>query len=291
MPDGTTRRRVLAGASSLALSAIAGCGWIERDERRSFERAVDAGAAESLAIESDTGDVTVRGHDGDAVHVHGEKHAASEDAIDALSLTTQREDDRLVLRTERGDGPDPLGWWRAPTLDLEVQVPTGLRVGRAATDAGDLEVQHVTGPLAVAADAGDVYVANVEGRVEASAKTGDVTIRNVGGEISATVDTGDVSVDGAIDAVQTDTGQIEATVRALAADPSIRADSGDVSLAVASSLDVTVAAEIDAGDLDVQDDDLEVGEAGGVKRIVLGNGARRLVVSVDAGDVSITALH
>lgn len=291
MTDGTTRRRVLAGASSLALPTIAGCSWIERDERTTFEQSVEVGSAESLAIESDTGDVTVRRHDGGAVRVHGEKLAASEDAIDAVTLAVAHEDGRLRLRTEREDGPEPLGWWRTPTLDLNVRVPAGLRVERAATDVGDLDVQHVTGPLAATADAGDVYVANVEGSVEASADTGDVTVRDVAGAISGTVDTGDVQVDGAIDAVEADTGEIAATVRGLAPEPSIRADTGDVALAVARSLDVTVTADIDLGDIEVRDDELVTEDDGDAARVVLGEGSRRLDVAVDAGDVSITTLE
>jgi hypothetical protein len=290
MTDGTTRRRVLAGASSLALPAFAGCGWTDRDERTTFERPIDVGAAGSLAIESGTGDVTVRRHDGDAVRVRGEKIAASDDAIDAVTLAVEREDERLRLRTERDEGPDPLGWWRTPKLHVEVAVPDGLRVERTATDGGDLAVQDVTGPLAAAADAGDVYVANVDGAVEASADAGDVTVRDVAGAISATADTGDVRVDGQIDAVETDTGEITATIRGLAADPSIRTDTGDVALAVARRLDVTVTAEIDLGDLEVRDE-LVTEDDGDAARVVLGDGSRRLAVSVDAGDVSITTLE
>lgn len=308
MTDGPTRRRVLAGACSVALPAIAGCGWLERDERTTFERSVDAESAGSLAIESDTGAVTVRRHDGDAVRVRGEKLAASEDAIDAVTLSTEQEADRLRLRTGREDGPDPLGWWRTPKLHLDVAVPDGLHLERTVTDDGDLDVQHVTGPLAATADAGDVtvrdvdghveastdtgdvYVASVDGRVEASADTGDVTVRDVDGAIVAAADTGDVTVDGEIDAVETDTGEVSATVRGLASDPSIGTDTGDVALAVASSLDVTVTTEIDAGDLDVRDDELEAEDAGDATRVVLGDGSHRLAVTVDAGDVSITTL-
>lgn len=290
MTDGTTRRRVLAGACSVALPAIAGCGWLERDERATLERSVNAGSAGSLVIESETGDVTVRRHDGDAIRVRGEKRAASEDAIDALSLSTERDGDRLFVRTERDGGPDPLGWWRTPTLHLDVAVPAGLHVERATADDGDLDVQHVTGPLAATADTGDVYVANVEGSVEATADTGDVTVRDVAGAIFATVDTGDVRVDGEIDTVETDTGEISATVRGLTSGPSIRADTGDVALAVVNSLDVTVTADVDTGDVDVRDDELETDDDGSATRVVLGDGSRRLDVTVAAGDVSITTL-
>ncbi|AGN01430.1 hypothetical protein L593_07425 [Salinarchaeum sp. Harcht-Bsk1] len=291
MVPSTTRRRALAGACSAALAAVAGCSLVDRDEQATVSQSVDASDVDSVAVDSDTGDLAVRGHDGDEIRIHGEKVAASEDGIDALSVTQRRDGDRLVIGTELGDAPELTGWLRTPTLDLRIEVPAGVALDRATTETGDLDVEDVTGSVLASADVGDVYVANVDGAVDARNGTGDVTVRDVTGPIAARTDTGDVSADGEIERLATETGAVRATVRGLAGEPEIRGTAGDVSLAIARSLDVTISASVDAGEVTVHGDGLDtVREAADSTRIVLGDGSRRLEVDVDTGDCSITTL-
>jgi len=291
MVPSSTRRRALAGACSAALAAVAGCSLVDRDERATVSRSVDASGVDSVAVVSDTGHLTVRGHDGEDVRLYGEKTAGSEDGIDALSLSHRRDGDRLVVSTERGDGPELTGWLRTPNLHLTVDVPADVAVERTTTETGDLEVRQVAGSVLARAEVGDLYVANVEGSVDARNATGDVTVRDVTGPIAARTETGDVSADGVIERLATETGEIMATIRGLGGDAMIQDDAGDVSLAIANSLDVTIAASVDAGELNVHGDGLATArEAANSMRIVVGDGTQRLEIDVDTGDCSITTL-
>ncbi|GAB3689669.1 hypothetical protein GCM10028857_25270 [Salinarchaeum chitinilyticum] len=283
-----SRRRVLAGSGVLAVSLTAGCGWIERDEHETIERQYDA-SVETVAIEHEVGSVAVTS--GTAFHVHGEKQAASEDALDALSLNERRDGDQLVLETALGDGPWPTGWWRQPTFDLEVEVPASVRVDRTETASGDVEIKSVAGPLTARTDAGDIYVSDVQGAIDARTDTGDVIVRDVDAPIAARSDTGSVTVDGVVQGIRTDTGSVETTVRETAGTPSIVSDTGDVSLALASSLDATVSVTTEAGDFDAHGTgfaDVESTESGGT--VVVGDGSEEIEVSTDTGSVSIVTL-
>lgn len=292
MTPSTTRRRLLASAGTVGLGAIAGCFLAERDERTTATRTFDAADVDALAVDSSTGAIAVRGHDGEAIRVRAKKRAASEDGLDALSLPGRRDGDRLVVETDRGSGPGPLGWLATPTMDLEFEVPSGVAVEHVETDAGGVEVEGVAGPLEAITTHGDVYVGSVDGVVDARADSGDATVRDATGPIAARTASGNVTVDGVIDRLRSDAGEIAATIRGLAEDPRIRGAAADVSLALAAELDVTVEADVDLGDVDVHGDGLEAvaAEAADSVRIVVGEGTDRLEIETDTGEVSITTL-
>lgn len=288
MPIVTTRRRLLASAVTVA-STLAGCGLFDRDETASVVRTYDADATDALAIETGTGDLAVRRHAGQEVRVHGRKRAASEDAVEALGLAGRREAGRLALETEREGRDGPLDWRRTPKLDLQVEVPEGVAVDRAVTDAGDLEVEGVAGPLEARSGAGDVYVAEIDGAVDVRTESGAAIARDVAGPIAARSESGDVTVDGVIDSLRAQTGSITATIRGLSDDPWIGGAAADVSLAVARSLDVTVAADV--SDVDLQGDGLRaVSAAASSIEVVVGDGGERLRIETETGEVSITTV-
>lgn len=284
-----SRRRVLAGCGALAVSLTAGCGWIERDERSTVDRQYDASSIETVAIEDDVGSIAVT--TGDTFHVHGEKLAASDDAIDALSLNERRDDDRLVLETSLDDGPWPTGWLRQPTFDLAVEVPAGVRVDRTETASGDVEIESVAGPITARTGTGNLYVSDVQGAVDARTDTGNVIVRDVDAPITARSDTGSITVDGVVQDVRTETGPVETTVRETDGAPSIVSDTGDVSIALASSLDATISVTTDTGVLDTHGTgfaDVETSGSGGT--VVVGDGSDSIEVSTETGTVSIVTL-
>lgn len=319
MTPSTTRRRLLASAGTAGLGAIAGCLFDDREERATVSRQFDADDVAALAVDSETGSVAVRSHDGDAIRVQADKRAGSDDGIDALSLTSRDDGDRLVLEATRDSDPEPFGWAETPSLHLEVEVPEGVALERATTVAGDLEVVGVAGPIEVgdaagpiggggaveqiedrgvagrieaSTERGDVYVGAVDGAVDARSTAGDVTVRDATGPIAARTETGDVTVDGVIETLRSEAGEITATIRGLGEDPAIRGGAADVSLALPADLDVTVEADVDLSDVDVHGEGIEtaVAEAADSVRVVVGDGERRLVVETRTGAVSVTTV-
>lgn len=285
----TSRRRILAGCGGLALSLTAGCSWIERDEHATVERNYDPTSVEAIAIDGTAGSVTVTS--GTKLRIHGDKLAASDDAIDALSLNERREGDRLVFETSVGDGPWPTGWLRQPRFDLELEVPVNVRVERTETANGDIDLTSVAGPVSARADSGDVYVSDVQGAVDARTETGSVIVRDVDAPISARSKAGPITVDGVIQDVRTDTGAVETTVRDMEGQPSVVSDTGDVSLALESSLDATVSVTTETGTLETHGGgfaEMETSGDGGT--VVVGDGSTTIDVSTDTGAVSIGTL-
>lgn len=283
-----SRRRVLAGCGALAASLTAGCGWIERDERATVERSYDADV-QAISIEDAVGSIAVT--TGSSFSVRGEKLAASDDGIDALSLNERRDGDRLVLETSLGDGPWPTGWLRRPTFDLAVEVPDDVRVSRSETASGDVEIESVAGPISARADGGDLYLSGVRGAVDARTDSGDVIVRDVDAPITARSDAGSITVDGVVQDVRTSTGGVETTVRETDGAPSIVSDTGDVSIALASALDATISVTTDAGVLETYGAgfaDVETSGSGGT--VVVGDGSDSIEVSTGMGTVSIVTL-
>lgn len=271
-----TRRRLLAGAGTAVLAALAGCSGatpfvgkrIEEDRTFAIE------GATALAIDAEVGDVTVRGEERDDVHVHAVKQSSSVGAdLADLDLSAERTDGRLALTARYTGDSSILG--STPSMDLTLRVPRALTVESLAADVGDVLIETVTGDLA------------------ARTSVGDVTIRDVSGTVTAESSTGDVDVEGAetVGDVSTETGDIDVDVPAIGGDTALESRVGDVVVAIAPDLDADLVAETRVGDVEV--DGLSLREATETDRSItgtLGDGGPTLRATTETGDVELRPL-
>jgi len=213
------RRTVLAGAGAAAASALAGCagrfsGGL--DETTTITESYDAAGLEALTAETTNGELTVTGEDRGTVALEAVKSAGSRAALEATTVEVSREGSLLAVTVDEPDTgvTDP-----SPRVDLELTVPADLRVQRAVTVNGDVDVEGVFGPLVARSTNGDVTATGINGDVDVELVNGDVEVDGVDGSVS----------------VETVNGDIE--VRQVTGDATVQTTNGDVDI---SGVDGTV---------------------------------------------------
>ncbi|WP_343773214.1 DUF4097 family beta strand repeat-containing protein, partial [Natronoarchaeum mannanilyticum] len=233
----------------------------------------DVADLDELTLRNGVGDVSVAAEDRSDVRVRAVTRAANEDHFDSISLVEQRSGGTLALSVDNEIDSVLLG--SPPSMDLDVAVPSDLRVADVKTDTGDVEIEGTSGALNLETDTGDGVVRSVEGAVDATTETGDLTIRS------------STSVSG----VETETGDAEIDVAALDGDARLETETGDVDAALAASLDARVVVRTETGDVTsggLDFSDLESGE----HRLegTLGEGSNELTIETETGDVTLSGL-
>lgn len=203
---------MLAGAGAALTAGLAGCaGQLggQLDETTTISESYDAADLEGLIAETTNGEVTITGEDRDSVALEAVKSAGSQEALEATTVNVTREGGVLsVLVDESDTGPtDP-----SPRVDLELTVPADLRVQRAVTVNGDVDVSGVFGPLTVRSTNGDVTATGINGDVDVELINGDVEVDGVDGSVGVETTNGDIRV------------------RSVTGDATVQTTNGDVSV-------------------------------------------------------------
>jgi hypothetical protein len=226
------RRRVLAAGGAAVLGGVAGClqFGVGDEVTETFEDSYAVDPETTVAVANVNGDVTVEPADGDEVTVEGRKVAASQSALDSITVDVV-EGERFVVDVRFGSGSS----FESRRVDLTVGVPEGVAVARAATTNGDVRASGVRGDLTVVTTNGDVTVEDVAGFVRAETTNGDVELRGTTGIRGARTTNGDVDVDlaGMRGDVTCATSTGDVTVRAgegVAARVELRTTTGNVSV-------------------------------------------------------------
>jgi len=261
-----SRRKVIAGGALLGSLLVAGClGGRSVVDETTETIALDG--AGSVAVQAEAGDVTVRSGDRDDVRVVARRSAGSEDELERVSLDVAAEGDRIDLTVERSYEEAPLS---PPTMDLDVTLPSGVRLAEAETGAGELDVSGVAGPTSLRVGSGGASVDRVDGSVEIDGGSGDVAVREVGGPVAAAVGS----------------GSLTAALGSRSADATLEAGSGDLSLTAAESVDATVSLSPGSGSVSASGVDLR--ETDDAFVATLGEGTHRVDAATGSGDIELT---
>ncbi|PGF15168.1 hypothetical protein CP556_02870 [Natrinema sp. CBA1119] len=269
MKPSVSRRRVLAGGGLSVLASLAGCLATGRGETETVTETYETEDLSSLSLSAENGSVTVEGEQGDTVELRGHKAAPTEDALESLSIETSRDDGRLAVETRQEDVPFLFG--PDPKLDLEATVPDGVRVTRAATTNGDVEVRDVTGELTADTTNGEIDVQGVDGALVADSTNGSVRVTGVDGDVRADTTNGDIDI----------------TVADGDGDLTAESTNGAVTVRAPPSLDATVSLSTTNGEVSLEGfDDSEATSEDSIE-VTLGDGTRRLRVDTTNGDVVV----
>lgn len=179
------------------------------------ELALDLDGVKTLVVDLGFHTLRLDGAAGADGVVRGRACASSQHRLEELSLSQERDGDRLVFRAERPRGGNSFTLFSSSYAyyDLKVQVPADLaielRVGsgdafvhrvptlEAEVGSGDLEVRDVATTFAVAIGSGDVTAESVGTLRVPSVGSGDLTVRDVRGDAGiGSVGSGDVTVRG-----------------------------------------------------------------------------------------------
>ncbi|MFC4248873.1 DUF4097 domain-containing protein [Natribaculum luteum] len=263
-----SRRQLLGGGSLGALGALAGCLATGGGATETVTKTYETTDLSSLALEVTNGWITVDGNQGDAIEVRAHKTAPTEDALESVTLESSRSDG--TLRLETNDDTLPFLFSSNPKIDLEVTVPAGIRLARAKTTNGDVEIRNTTGELVVGTTNGQIDVEGVDGGLNAETTNGDINTAEVSGDVDADTTNGDIDVsladgDGDLTAGSTN---------------------GEIAVRASAPLDATVSVSTTNGDVSVDGFGDSNASSGGSLEMTLGDGTRRIRIETTNGDVT-----
>jgi len=246
------------------------CALAAQAAAQDFQKSYSLGAGGTINIRNVSGDINIRGYDGQAIIVTGVKEG--------------RDQDKVTIEDASSGNGISIGVQYAPNCNcdasvrFEVQVPRNTRYdfNKILTASGDINMSALTGDLLVHTASGDVTISEVSGKINAATASGEMRVKNVTGTVSARSASGDVEVqiarlEGA--------GNMEFT-----------SASGDVRVSAPPDLDGNVQMSSATGSLrtdfplQVEKREYGPGERASGR---LGNGSRSLRLSSATGNVSL----
>lgn len=238
-----------------------------------FQKEYRIGTGGTVAIHNVSGNIVVKGYDGDAVVVSGIREGRDRDQVEIEDLSSGNRVD-IHVRYPNCRSCDA-------GVRFEVRVPRSqrLNIDPISTASGNIEVSDVTAAeVRVNTASGDVLVKDVTGAIRANTASGEMKVRNAAGSVSA----------------QSASGNVEVELTRLEGTDNMKfsSASGDVNVRVPSNLDAEVDMSSFSGSVKTNFP-LEVENQrygpGGHARGRIGSGARRLHVSSASGNVSLTS--
>jgi DUF4097 and DUF4098 domain-containing protein YvlB len=244
--------------------------FVPQAAAQEFQKTYRLGAGGSISIRNVSGDVNVKGYDGDAVIVNGFKEGRDRDKVE-IEDNSGANNVSIGVRYARDCNCDA-------SVRFEVQVPRNTRYDfdKISTASGNITMSALTGDMTVHTASGDVTISDVSGKINAATASGEMRVKNVTGTVTARSASGNVDVQ---IARLEGTGNME-----------FASASGDVRVSAPSDLDGNV--EMASATGDVQTDfplQVEKREYGPGERATgrLGSGARNLRISSASGNVSL----
>ena len=252
------------------------------------------GATGFLQVNTSSGDLDVRGIDGESVRI------TTQDPDEAYVLdqyVVEAGDGSLHVRSPRGGQIEvnigSFKWGRrigsGGGTDLVIEVPHGARV-EFGTVSGDLNVSGLDGQQRYKTISGDVELDDVEGAIDFDGTSGDVRLmasgmvslelRTVSGDIAARA--------GVVEALALQTMSGDMRIEGALApghEHTIETVSGDTRIITSSGL--TIEARTVSGDIR-SDVPHRTGGESGRRSIILGDGRARLGFRSLSGDLQLT---
>ena len=166
--------------------------------QRSFDKRFDAPLQGRLVVASDTGSVTVVGHDTPEVVIHAEIDG-SDTAVDRFVIAAEQDSSGVKVSGRSGGRP---GWWGFSSLRAQftVAVPRAYTV-EIVTAGGGVDVREVAAAVQAVTSGGGITIRDVTGSVNARTAgggigaerlKGSVELRTAGGSIHANHCIGDL---------------------------------------------------------------------------------------------------
>lgn len=292
MQSPITRRRLLASGAGGGLALLAGCTSSTPfvGQRLTMHRSVVPETEDAIRIMGEVGSVDVVGEDRADVDIDVVKQSSSvRTDLEDLTLETTSEDGTIVVRTEY-DGEEGLFESR-PSMDLDVSIPSSMRLEVVETATGRVTVTNVTGDPNITTSTGRVTVEEVDGSVDVVTTTGRVSVSNVDGVASVRTTTGRIHVEdiGVLGNVNSTTGRIDVEVPAIDGDTRVSATTGRIAGAIAENLDAELVASTSTGGIS---DDLSLSDRTEHQNYLagtLGDGGPTLEFETNTGRIELTS--
>ncbi len=169
---------------SLCLSLVSAAA-LAQDFQKSYRLAQGS----RVSIKNISGDVIVKGYDGEAVVVTGYKEGRDRDQVSVEDLSDGSRVEVKVRYPERCNCD--------ASVRFEVKVPRMINLDYDAFSSvsGDVEVSEAMGTIRAKSVSGNVNVKEVAGTIHANSVSGDVAVEEASGAVSAKSTSGNVRVD------------------------------------------------------------------------------------------------
>lgn len=291
------RRSFLPVSLSALLPVATGCvnmagdlgRYVERDEKR-----FTVDGKPEVVLSTFDGSIEIRSSDRPGVLVIVERRAATKEAADAIEVQSHQQGNRVSVEVKM-PAARQVGWpwYRGGSARLIVSVPPSADV-RASSGDGSIDLDGVTGTIALRSGDGSIHAGHSSGNVTTSTGDGSIRLDDVDGALEANTGDGSVRVTGKLTSVHARSGDGSIAVHAqpgsvVQADWDITSGDGAVVLEIPDGF----GADLDAhtGDGGIHLDGVTVSNTtGAIRRNTvrgqLGSGGRSL--RVRTGDGSIT---
>lgn len=232
----------LAALAPLAAHASDACS--KYSEPRSLQ--LDLNGVRTIVFNVGSSDLSLR--TGTPTSVAGKACASDPRLLKGMTLTQQRDGDKLVVGIQEKNGFILFGN-SSTSFKVDAVIPANLAVG-VNVESGDATVRGVPS-LGATVSSGDLDASDIAGNVVVSVSSGDAKFENVGAVKSASVSSGDLSfkhVDGAVNVSRVSSGEFK-----------LEGAKGDVAIASVSSGDAELrdiggnvnVGSIGSGDVDI----------------------------------------
>jgi DUF4097 and DUF4098 domain-containing protein YvlB len=180
-----TIRKALFRVSILA--AVAGV-LAATANAQDFQKSYRIGQGGSVRVHNVSGDVNIRGYDGDQITVAGFREGRDANLVSVEDLSEGNGVNVRARYPEHCNGN--------ASIRFELQVPRAIMYSfdQVGTASGNVLVDSVTGNVEAKTASGNIEISNVTGRVNAHTASGNVDVKNVSGAASARAASGNVSV-------------------------------------------------------------------------------------------------
>jgi DUF4097 and DUF4098 domain-containing protein YvlB len=264
MPRISLRSTILCACVAVLASALT-------VNAQDFQKNYSLTAGGSVAVKNVSGNVNIKGSDVSGVSVAVFKEGPDRDKVEVEDLSSAN---RVELHAKY-----PQDCRCNASLRFEISVPRSLNINidRITIASGDVNVDGVTGKVAIRTASGDVKASNVNGEVDASTASGEVSVTNVVGTVNA----------------RSASGNVQAEIAGLqgGGDMKFSSASGDVKVTMPSNIDADVRMTTTSGSINT-DFPLQVKKheygPGSEATGRLGAGSRNIQISSASGDVSLT---
>ncbi len=178
--------------SVAVLMPVGACGLRSSGVTAERNSIVSTAGATVLKLDVGSGYLRVRGEQGtDKITILGVGRAATQEALAAVTLTTSRLGDTVVVVCNI-PAPQRGASGQTPSLDVDLEIPSSLSL-IVVDSTGESVFRHI-GPISIVHGAGSLSIGDVAGSVDVIDGTGDMVISSVRGSVHIIDGSGGISL-------------------------------------------------------------------------------------------------
>ncbi len=217
------------------------------DDTRHYSETFEVADGATLRLDTDIGDITVTGSEGNTVGITVDVEGDAEDVED-FTVKFKQTDGGVEVR---GRTRNHHGWhfeWGNIDARFVVTVPKNFNL-KLETSGGDVTVTNIEGTVKGSTSGGNVKITDITGETHMETSGGNITLKNVSGSIVAETSGGSIRGEGATGTLSVETSGGNIDLRMIRAKAYASTSGGDVRLSLLDNQGVD--ASTSGGDIEI----------------------------------------